>query len=214
MEFGEKLKRLRKEKNLTQEELGKELYVSRATVSSWEVGRTYPDVTTLIKISDLFSVSLDILLREDRDMVKTIDKKVKENKKLKHWLIALGILFVLWAVGTILYNRYPIFEGYQPFPISEIKKAEVDFENKKATLNLEVTPQNFRSLYLNDAVIRGEKAYFPIFRKTALFRDSSESFDLNNRIDTSKISEIYIVTDGNFPDEEPKEGYVLKIWEK
>ena len=73
MRLGEKLKTLRAKKNMTQEQLGNVLHVSRATVSSWEVSRTYPDLESLVKISDYFEISLDILLREDKKMVEEID---------------------------------------------------------------------------------------------------------------------------------------------
>ena len=47
MEFNEKLQELRKSKGLTQEELAKELYVSRTAISKWESGRGYPNIDSL-----------------------------------------------------------------------------------------------------------------------------------------------------------------------
>jgi len=62
MDFKEKLQQLRKQRNLTQEELANELYVSRTAISKWESGRGYPSLDSLRAISKLFSVSIDDLL--------------------------------------------------------------------------------------------------------------------------------------------------------
>ena len=62
MEFHEKLQKLRKQKNLTQEELAQKLFVSRTAVSKWESGRGYPHIESLKDIASFFSVTLDELL--------------------------------------------------------------------------------------------------------------------------------------------------------
>ena len=71
MTVGEKIKVERLKKKWNQEQLAKLLNVSRSTVSSWEVGRNSPDLETIVLISDLFGISLDNLLREEKDMLKT-----------------------------------------------------------------------------------------------------------------------------------------------
>ena len=62
MEFNEKLQELRKSRGLTQEELAEKLYVSRTSVSKWELGRGYPNIDSLKAISGFFSVTVDELL--------------------------------------------------------------------------------------------------------------------------------------------------------
>ena len=76
MEFHEKLQELRKQKGLTQEELAKDLYVSRTAVSKWESGRGYPSIDSLKEISSYFSVTIDDLLSGE----KIISIAEKENK--------------------------------------------------------------------------------------------------------------------------------------
>ena len=61
MEFNEKLQQLRKRRDLTQEELADQLYVSRTAVSKWESGRGYPNIDSLKAISKYFSVTIDEL---------------------------------------------------------------------------------------------------------------------------------------------------------
>jgi len=65
MEFNEKLQQLRKQNNLTQEQLAEQLYVSRTAISKWESGKGYPNIESLKCISKLFSVSIDGLLSSD-----------------------------------------------------------------------------------------------------------------------------------------------------
>lgn len=77
---------LRKEKGLTQEEVGAKLGVSPQSVSKWENGLTYPDIDLLPEIADLYDVSLDYLLGKDearnrKDKTPTIHIRVKEQGK-------------------------------------------------------------------------------------------------------------------------------------
>ena len=64
MEFHEHLKQLRTNSGYTQEQLARQLHVSRQTISSWEQGRTEPDITALQQLCECFSTSLDTLLLE------------------------------------------------------------------------------------------------------------------------------------------------------
>ena len=94
MSFNNRLYQLRKQKGFSQEELANRLNVSRQTVSKWEVGDSTPDMEKLIAISDLFDVSLDVLVmgKEDKteegataksDFAAVLNDKVltSENKK-------------------------------------------------------------------------------------------------------------------------------------
>lgn len=63
MAFSEKLKALRLENGLTQDELGEKLYLSRTSISNYEIGKNEPNIETIIAISDLFNITTDELLR-------------------------------------------------------------------------------------------------------------------------------------------------------
>ena len=63
MQLGQMIVKLRKEQGLTQETFAKKFNVTRQTVSNWENEKSYPDLHTLVKISDEFHLSLDILLK-------------------------------------------------------------------------------------------------------------------------------------------------------
>ena len=75
MNLGSQILKIRKEKELTQEEFGKLFHVTRQTVSNWENEKSYPDLQTLVELSDHFGISLDVLLKQDTKMVKAIDKE-------------------------------------------------------------------------------------------------------------------------------------------
>lgn len=110
MKFNEKLINLRKQKGLSQEELGYKLNVTRQTVSKWELGETTPDMSKLGEISKFFEVSVDYLLSETEEgkteEVKMEDKKINddEQKNKKTVLIIIGITAILIIVGAIVIN--------------------------------------------------------------------------------------------------------------
>lgn len=70
MNFSEHIKTQRKNLGMTQADVAKKLFVTRQTVSSWENGKSYPDLDMLVKISDVYKVSVDSLLREDNELTK------------------------------------------------------------------------------------------------------------------------------------------------
>ncbi|MCG1010543.1 helix-turn-helix transcriptional regulator [Salinicoccus sp. ID82-1] len=71
-EFGNKLKVLREEKGWSQDKLAKELNVSRQAVYKWETNKGYPDIKNLIIISDIFSVTIDELIKSDEELQNKI----------------------------------------------------------------------------------------------------------------------------------------------
>ena len=77
MQLGQAIAQIRKERGLTQEAFAKMYNVTRQTVSNWENEKSYPDLSTLVKISDEFNVSLDILLKGDFP-VTTFSDRLKQ----------------------------------------------------------------------------------------------------------------------------------------
>ena len=128
MNFNEKLISLRKSKGLSQEELGSELNVSRQTISKWEKGLSVPDADMLIKIADIFEVSVSELLgakieeKKEQDANAVADQLMRVNEQLaiknrrshRVWK-TVGIvllIFVLFNVGLVVLN-YAAFESYE-----------------------------------------------------------------------------------------------------
>ena len=81
MDIGERLKTYRKHNGLTQEQVAEKIYVSRATISSWETNRTFPDIEKIIYLSDLYDISLDKLLKEEPSIMENVKKERKKITK-------------------------------------------------------------------------------------------------------------------------------------
>lgn len=92
--LGEKLKNARKAKGFSQDEVAEKLKVTRQTVSKWENGRTAPDVETLVKLSDLYETSLDLLMRENGNQECQI-KEEREEGDNNHILLAVLVVLVV-----------------------------------------------------------------------------------------------------------------------
>ena len=95
MDIANQILNIRKEEKLTQEEFGKLFYVTRQTVSNWETGKTYPDLQTLVDMSNQFEISLDLLLKGDSKMVKAMDKErmlgtIKKEKSIIDFFTGSG----------------------------------------------------------------------------------------------------------------------------
>lgn len=101
MQLGQAIAQIRKERGLTQEAFAKMFNVTRQTVSNWENEKSYPDLSTLVKISDEFNVSLDVLLKGDFRMVKDIDKKIK--KQPFYIGIIIGLFIIVVALFSFIY---------------------------------------------------------------------------------------------------------------
>ncbi|WEV70529.1 helix-turn-helix transcriptional regulator [Lactobacillus sp. ESL0785] len=107
MKFGEHLKQARLDKKLTQEQVAQEFAITRQTLSNWENEKSYPDINSLIKLSDYYQLSLDELLKEDTGMRETLQKReVVSNlkqvkKKLIIAVIVLGISIGIMIIKSI-----------------------------------------------------------------------------------------------------------------
>jgi transcriptional regulator with XRE-family HTH domain len=110
MEIGKQIKKYRSEMEVSQEELAERIFVSRQTVSNWENDKNYPDLKSLLLLSSLFGVSLDILVKGDieqmKEEIKTEDiKYVKRSNRIYYTLLLSTLLstlpvaiYTLWIV--------------------------------------------------------------------------------------------------------------------
>lgn len=103
---------LRKQKGLTQSELGEKLSFSDKTVSKWENGDSTPDIEVLCRIAEFFNVSVDDLTKENAlDKSKTLSAKEKKNEFVNHLLMMfLSIIFVL-LTATVIFVSFTIIKN-------------------------------------------------------------------------------------------------------
>lgn len=121
MDLSEKLKEARALAGITQEQAAEKLYVSRQTISNWENGKTYPDIISVVKMSDLYGVSLDRLLKDEKtagenenatdeaagvsDYVGYLNNSAnsaKKNKKLYELILFAGYI-TIWISTLLLF---------------------------------------------------------------------------------------------------------------
>ncbi len=130
MEFNEKLQELRKSRGLTQEELAKELFVSRTAVSKWESGRGYPSIESLKEISRFFSVTIDELIcMEEMISAAEEEKRAFAGRNLS---FLCSVLDLLTAVLLFL----PVFGngGASPATTTLLRLTGVQFWDRAAFL--------------------------------------------------------------------------------
>lgn len=110
MEFNEKLKELRKQHNMTQEQLAEKLYVSRTAISKWESGKGYPNIESLKNISKIFSVSIDDLL-SNNELLQVAESENKSNiSKLSSLIFGILDLMALAYIFLPFYGQE--IDGY------------------------------------------------------------------------------------------------------
>ena len=111
MDIGGKIKKSRTDAKITQEQAAQALGISRQTISNWENERSYPDIVSVLKMSDLYSVSLDYLLKGEGPMKDYLDyieestNTVKIKTRLSKLLVVLCYL-VIWAFNIMASWRF------------------------------------------------------------------------------------------------------------
>ena len=100
MELGKQIKMHRQEAQLSQEELANRVYVSRQTISNWENDKSYPDVNSLILLSEIFHTSLDNLIKGDIEIMKDVIQK-EEIEKMNRYGRTYTIMLIATAVSAV-----------------------------------------------------------------------------------------------------------------
>lgn len=103
MEFNKKLQELRKQKNITQEQLANELFVSRTAISKWESGRGLPSIDSLKAIATFFDTTVDKLLSSD-ELLFLAQEDTKQKQKHTN-----DLLFGLLDVFTLIFLFLPFW---------------------------------------------------------------------------------------------------------
>ena len=166
------IRELRKEKNLSQYQLADMIPISRQAVSKWERGQTIPDSSTLVRLSDIFEVSINELLKGERLAENTIqeletttlnivDESNQKTKKIRKIIVTSTITIVLLLLSFLSYyfiNSYNTIKVYtiggtsQNFDIYEgifiTAKSKTYMKLGKINVPDDVTINNIRVYYL------------------------------------------------------------------
>ncbi len=177
MFFNEKLKMLRKESNLTQEELAERLNVSRQAITKWESGDGTPDIENLKQISILFNTTIDELIKENK--IVTVESKVQYS-----YVQELDIDHTKhFDINICKINELNIIANNEETVKVEILSNEEDLSE---SLSVE-----FDDLYNNlDIDIKGKTSAKDITINMYLPEKYIEDIELNSKIKTLNISNI------------------------
>lgn len=99
MDIGKKLKRQRLKQGYTQQEAAEKMYVTRQTISNWENEKSYPDLQSVVRLSDLYKISLDELLKGEGNIVSKVSN---EERKKGIWIGIIPILLVFYVFPLLL----------------------------------------------------------------------------------------------------------------
>lgn len=107
MEIGALIKNARNQTGMTQEQAAEALGVSRQTISNWETGKSYPDVVSVIRMSDLYGVSLDHLLKEETSVKQSYKSFLEEStntvksRRTQSITTLVLVTLAIWALSAL-----------------------------------------------------------------------------------------------------------------
>ena len=113
MDISERLKAARQSAGMTQDQVAEKIMVSRVTVSHWENGKSLPDIVSLMSLSDLYSISLDELVKGDSKMTEKVKKDAKDANNNKRLIGVTAILVIavllVYAISRIVGGGFKDF---------------------------------------------------------------------------------------------------------
>lgn len=145
MELGSQIKKYRNELSLSQDELAEKIYVSRQTISNWENDKSYPDVNSLVLLSEVFNTSIDNLIKGDVEVMKqevgSEERKAFEKLGQVYTVLLLMVMitpipliyFFDWS-GMIIWGILFIVALCVAFVI-EKKKKQFDIQTYKEIIS-------------------------------------------------------------------------------
>lgn len=114
MELGNKIKYYRGEKEFSQEELAERVYVSRQTISNWENNKSYPDINSIVLLSEIFEISIDNLIKGDVEQMKK-EINSEEVKKLNFYATMMVILMLVATILLMPMLKFIGLYGFIPY---------------------------------------------------------------------------------------------------
>lgn len=188
MGIGNEVKKRRSELNLTQDDLAKKLNVARTTISNWETDRNYPDMQTIVLLSDILEISLDQLLKGDSAVIKHITEDTQarkmQSKKIK--ILYAIIVFLVFFSALI---------GFKGIEYQDICTSEeiVDIALSDSILKIETDLPSYRSLVSCFANKRSENGIIEIVISSKLDFTMKHKQEIEFPIDSNVYKDIKIV---------------------
>lgn len=134
MEIKNQIRAYRSELGMSQEELAEAIYVTRQTVSNWETGKSYPDIQSLLRLSSLFGISLDQLIKGDWALMKekiNAEDVSTFNRLSKALTLMMVISLLAWAPLAYFLGWWGIALAVILFAVTFWLAIRVEKEKKK-----------------------------------------------------------------------------------
>ena len=145
VDIGQKIYEIRKSEGLSQTEFADKFHVTRQTVSNWEHGKNYPDMETLMRISDEYGITFDELIKSDRELIRSIDRSRKVASKSIMIFALLGVI----VIAAVLVKLMPgIVSKLYYDPTKIVAKAVDEDGGYYETTRLELDARVYSELYL------------------------------------------------------------------
>lgn len=134
MEIGKQIRKYRTEQKLSQDDLADKVYVTRQTISNWENDRNYPDIRSLVLLSNVFGISLDILVKGDleqmKDEIKAEDIRIFRRDSRIYTIFLVGMIVLpmpllryLKELGIVIWLLWSGAAMWWGWRIEKYKKA-------------------------------------------------------------------------------------------
>lgn len=104
MAISEKIRNARVKSKLSQEEVCEKLSISRQTLSNWENDKYLPDILSVIKMSQIYNMSLDELLKDEKEIINKLEKDTQLLKKYKTLSIVASLILLLGSIIAIIFK--------------------------------------------------------------------------------------------------------------
>jgi len=159
MKFGDNLRQIRKNKNMSQEQLAEKVNVTRQSVSKWENGESYPEMNNILELCKIFNCKLNDLVHTDMTDISSLDTEIVMNvvkfneKKQKEVKALSNIISLIGKIGAIILKvaiPFIIFAMLLvPYVVNnvEIKNNEIAFK----TDNIKIIDEN--KIEIHDIIV-------------------------------------------------------------
>lgn len=188
MKFGDNLKLLRKKKNISQEQLGEKVGVSRQSVSKWETGEAYPEMNNILILCKIFKCNINDLISSKIDDINSFDEEVKmnvvkfEKEKQKKMKALSKIIEIIAKIGKIC-TRIGIFAIIivmiiLPFIISSVNVNGniISFDSKWSKDKIEIITENGESVIkANDEIVERYRSIENVEKVVDIFNNNSRT---------------------------------------
>lgn len=143
MELGKQIKKYRSELSLSQDALAEKVYVSRQTISNWENDKSYPDVNSLVLLSEVFDTSIDNLIKGDVEVMKE-QVRSEDRKEFEKLSRVFATLFFSMMITPIPLEKFLGFVGIAIWVALAVTTFYVAFKVEKKKKQFDI--QTYREI--------------------------------------------------------------------